>query len=645
MAPKQKLPKSKMNIFGLAAAIFLVLTAISAYMSNLEERNNVRYVGLSSQLQMLSQRIAKDAQQALSGNVAAFSALTESKTGMSNILDKLDKGDGTLPAAKGEARAALEELVKVAGKTLQDVQVLEDGRTGLVTLGKTVATINTVSTEFRRLTQSMIENYRGFQKEQVTRFALLTERIGKDANFALGAEVTVEQMTQLGIDILAAEESLAALPAEDAKVARAREFFETYRNSVQILIAQVRNLVAAKKAAKAIVEDSGSLLAGSQRLVDAYQLSSTGRPAAFAAALLGLLFLLSLMLLARSYMENSRRRTEDAMRVNRQNQDGILRLMNELNDLAEGDLTVRATVSEDITGAIADSVNYTTEEFRKLVARIKAAAEQMERATKDAEGISKGLLDATQKQAKEIQGAGDAVQLMAQSIKEVDSSAAQSADVARRTLAATQQGAQAVRNSISGMDGIREQIQDTAKRIKRLGESSQEIGEIVDLISDITEQTNVLALNAAIQAASAGEAGRGFSVVAEEVQRLAERSAEATKQIGGLVKTIQGDTHDAVAAMEKSILGVVEGAVLSDVAGQSLKEIEQVSNELATLINSISVSTQVQTDMAGEVAGVMQEILQITVQTTEGTRLTANSIAQLTSLASDLRGSVAGFKL
>jgi twitching motility protein PilJ len=279
------------------------------------------------------------------------------------------------------------------------------------------------------------------------------------------------------------------------------------------------------------------------------------------------------------------------------------------------------------------------------VTRITAAAEQMGRATKDAEDISKGLLEATQKQAKEIQGAGEAVELMTRSIKEVDSSAARSAEVARRTLLVTEQGAQAVRNTISGMDGIREQIQDTSKRIKRLGESSQEIGEIVDLISDITEQTNVLALNAAIQAASAGDAGRGFSVVAEEVQRLAERSAEATKQIGALVKTIQGDTHDAVAAMEKSTLGVVEGAKLSDVAGQSLREIEQVSNELATLINGISVSTQMQTDMANEVASVMQDILQITVQTTEGTRLTANSIAQLTGLTTDLRGSVAGFKL
>jgi twitching motility protein PilJ len=489
----------------------------------------------------------------------------------------------------------------------------------------------------------MIDTFGGAQKEQVTRFALATERIGKDAGSLLGLEVTIDQVARLGIDTIAAEDSLAALPAADANVARARDLFNTTRNSVEILVSQVRNLVAAKSAAKAIVDDSDSLLTGAQRLVDSYQSSS--RIATVIALLFGLLLLSSLLLLAKAYVDDSRHRAEEAARINSQNQNAILRLMNEMGDLADGDLTVRATVTEDITGAIADSLNYTTEEFRKLVSRIIAAVEQMGRATKDAEDISKGLLDAAQKQAREIQGAGEAVQLMTKSIKEVDSSAAQSANVARRTLVATEQGARAVRNTISGMDAIREQIQDTSKRIKRLGESSQEIGEIVDLISDITEQTNVLALNAAIQAASAGEAGRGFSVVAEEVQRLAERSGEATKQIGALVKTIQGDTHDAVAAMEKSTLGVVEGAKLSDVAGQSLREIEQVSNELAALINSISTSTQVQTDMASEVASVMQDILQITVQTTEGTRLTANSIAQLTGLTSDLRGSVAGFKL
>jgi twitching motility protein PilJ len=254
-------------------------------------------------------------------------------------------------------------------------------------------------------------------------------------------------------------------------------------------------------------------------------------------------------------------------------------------------------------------------------------------------------MSAAQKQADEIRDAGEAVDLMTKSIQEVDSSAAQSSEVARRTLEITEQGTLAVQNSVSSMDAIREQIQETAKRIKRLGESSQEIGEIVDLISDITEQTNVLALNAAIQAASAGEAGRGFAVVAEEVQRLAERSGDATKQIGMLVKTIQSDTQDAVAAMEKSTQGVVDGAQLSNAAGQALREIEKSTRELTDLVNSISVSTQVQTDMASEVADVMNDILKITEQTSLSSQRTNASVAQLESLASELNSSVSGFKL
>ena len=643
MAFKLAFPQSKLKVFGVAAAAFFVLTAVAAYFSNREESNRVRYVGQSSQLLMLTQQLAKDAQQVLSGNAVAFGALEQSRASLSDILTKLDKGEGTLPATAGASRAALDEFMKGANKTLLDVQTLQNGRAGLVTLGVAVSTIDAVSVELRGRIQTMIDTFGGAQKGQATRFSLATERIGRDADRLLGLEATVEQVAALGADTLAAQDSLAALPAADANVARARDLFDNSRKSAETLASQVHNLVAAKSAVKAIVNDSDALLAGAQRLVDSYQTSS--RIATVATLLSGLLLLASLLSLAKTYVDDTRRRAVDAARINSQNQKAILRLMNEIGDLADGDLTVRATVTEDVTGAIADSLNYTTEEFRKLVSRIIAVVEKMGHATKSAEDISRGLLEATQKQAREIQAAGEAVQSMTESIKEVDSSAAQSANVARRTLMATEQGAQAVRNTISGMDGIREQIQDTAKRIKRLGESSQEIGEIVDLISDITEQTNVLALNAAIQAASAGEAGRGFSVVAEEVQRLAERSGEATKQIGALVKTIQGDTHDAVAAMEKSTLGVVEGAKLSDMAGQSLREIEQVSNELAALINSISTSTQVQTDMASEVANVMQDILKITVQTTEGTRLTANSIAQLADLASDLRGSVAGFKL
>ena len=336
---------------------------------------------------------------------------------------------------------------------------------------------------------------------------------------------------------------------------------------------------------------------------------------------------------------------QELKKINDQNQAAILRLMNELQEVADGDLTVQATVSEDITGAIADSVNYTVEELRGLVGRINSTAEQVSDASAQARDTSMRLLAASEDQAREIKSTGDQVLQMADDIQAVSQRASESADVARRSLTAAQQGQRVVQNSIAGMNEIRDQIQETSKRIKRLGESSQEIGEIVELISDITEQTNVLALNAAIQAASAGEAGRGFSVVAEEVQRLAERSGEATKQIAALIRTIQTDTQDAVAAMEKSTQGVVEGAKLSDAAGNALLDIGQVSKELADLITNISVTTEQQAAQASGVSKSITKILTTTEQTSEGTRKTAGSIGQLSELALELKSSVARFKV
>jgi twitching motility protein PilJ len=366
----------------------------------------------------------------------------------------------------------------------------------------------------------------------------------------------------------------------------------------------------------------------------------------------GSLVLLLLVLMLKVYNDDTYNRQQEAERQRREaeaakdsTQEAILRLMNEMGDLADGDLTVRATVSEDITGAIADSVNYTIEELGVLVRRINEAAGQVAAASDTAQQTSNQLLLAAERQSHEIQQASESVLEMAQSMSAVSGNALESARVARQSLEAAQKGAEAVENSIKGMNEIRGQIQETSKRIKRLGESSQEIGEIVELISDITEQTNVLALNAAIQAASAGEAGRGFTVVAEEVQRLAERSGEATKQIAAIVKTIQADTHDAVSAMEYSTQGVVEGAKLSDAAGQALEEISNVSKTLAELIAKISTDTQHQAGVATGVATSMEGIRQVTDQTTDGTKRTAVSIGQLANLAVELKGSVSGFKV
>lgn len=366
--------------------------------------------------------------------------------------------------------------------------------------------------------------------------------------------------------------------------------------------------------------------------------------------LLGLL-LLGLVLLGLMYFYGKKQTVQSAILTNQlakegqDNQEAVLQLLDEMGDLADGDLTVKAQVRDNITGAIADSINYTIESLRDLVVEINRATDQVTSATSVAQDTSAQLLNAAETQSTQIAQTTEAVTDMTHSILQVSSNAAQASEVAQRSLQAANQGSQAVQNTISGMNEIRTQIQETSKRIKRLGESSQEISEIVELISDITEQTNILALNAAIQAASAGEAGRGFTVVAEEVQRLAERSSEATKQISAIVKTIQTDTHGAVAAMEKSTEGVVEGARVADAAGQALNEIETVTTSLARLIQSISAATNAQTVSATTVSENMQKIQEITTQTTHGTKLTADSVGQLTALAEELRDSVAGFKL
>ncbi|PKO52540.1 MAG: methyl-accepting chemotaxis protein, partial [Betaproteobacteria bacterium HGW-Betaproteobacteria-20] len=342
--------------------------------------------------------------------------------------------------------------------------------------------------------------------------------------------------------------------------------------------------------------------------------------------LLGLLFL-GLVLVVFMYFYGKKQTaqsialTGQLAQEGQDNQAAVLQLLDEMGDLADGDLTVKAQVRDSITGAIADSINYTIENLRDLVAEINRATEQVTSATAVAQGTSAQLLIAAETQSDQIMQTTDAVTDMTRSILQVSNNAALASEVANRSLQAANQGSQAVQNTISGMNDIRTQIQETSKRIKRLGESSQEISEIVELISDITEQTNILALNAAIQAASAGEAGRGFTVVAEEVQRLAERSSEATKQISAIVKTIQTDTHGAVAAMEKSTEGVVEGARVADAAGQALTEIESVTNNLARLIQSISAATSAQSTSATTVSNNMQLIQEITTQTSDGTKL------------------------
>ena len=344
-------------------------------------------------------------------------------------------------------------------------------------------------------------------------------------------------------------------------------------------------------------------------------------------------------------VRDTRKQLDEQASQNERNQAAILQLLDEIADLAEGDLSIHASVTENFTGAIADSINFAIDQMRGLVSNINHLSVQVAKAASETQSTASDLASAAESQAKEIGAASQAINEMAVSIDHVSSNAAESAAVAERAVEIANKGADVVQDTITGMDTIRSQIQETSKRIKRLGESSQEIGDIVSLINDIADQTNILSLNAAIQASMAGDAGRGFAVVADEVQRLAERSSAATKQIAALVKTIQTDTNQAVISMEQTTIEVVNGAKRAQDAGVALEEIENVSTSLAELIQNISNAARQQAASAGHVSNTMNVIQEITAQTVSATEQTASSIGNLAKMANEMRESVEGFKL
>jgi twitching motility protein PilJ len=658
--------------------VFILVLAIAAlvFLDNQKSANSTTYVAAAGELRMLSQRIAKLSAVAIQGEPTAFGELRRARANFTTLLDRLGNGGeirvggndervSDVPASPDGVREELDALSERWGNTAKNIDVLIAQERVLISLGENVAFIAANNAELLELTQNVAA---GKLKSGVARdidmssqMMMLTQRIAKNANLLTSsASVDPQAAFALSKDVNTFSEQLVALrdnsyndAGSRASLSKLEVLFKKYEEAVANILTNLEPLKNAKQAGVGVINGSDSLLAETDALASAYQRALTDRWLfLIGVSILSVLTAVLLIRVFLTYLADARRlaaeseaQREASEAIYQQNQNAILRLMNELGDLADGDLTTTATVSEDITGAIADSINYTIEELRALVGRINDAAGQVTQATEFARKTSVELLTAAKQQGIKIGTAGESAVQMAQSMNTVSNHANQSAEVARASVEAAEKGATAVEDSIRGMNEIREQIQETSKRIKRLGESSQEIGEIVELISDITEQTNVLALNAAIQAASAGEAGRGFTVVAEEVQRLAERSAEATKQISALVKTIQTDTQEAVSAMEESTQGVVEGAKRSDAAGQALSDIGKVSRNLADLIEHISSATQKQSQAATQVAELMQDILRITEQTSTGTNRTAETIDKLATLASELKGSVAGFKV
>lgn len=662
----EKPMKQQLKILGGAwvVAVLLSLSPLIWYGVNLYILK--QHTSISTEMQMLSQRIAKGAQQAAQGSPVAFAQLKDADQRFSQDIKNLTQGGDGVLASASSVQPLLKEMNEQWAEMHKEITRITSQEKVLAVLSNSVAGIDATNVPLAdiatRLVARMVQ-YGASPREiaLASSLVMLSQRIAKNSNSLLASDTEdpedtfrqgagISTFRNITEGFLNGSEGmfLKAVKDQEARdiLQELLEAFNDFSVHVENIQKNVSGVVEAKHAQRFLFKAGDKMLDSTRKLTDTYNKNaSSGWLEALLTAIFGGAVLLFAVLFAKVLLDDAKRKAAISEQENKRNQEAILRLLNEMGDLAEGDLTVRARVTEDITGAIADSINYAIDELRSLVMGVNKATEQLSRASQEAQGTSEHLLQASEKQSREIEETSAAVLQMADSINEVSASAAESAKVAQQSLQAADKGAVAVQNSIAGMNEIRGQIQETAKRIKRLGESSQEISEIVELISDITEQTNILALNAAIQAASAGEAGRGFTVVAEEVQRLAERSGEATKQIGAIVKTIQTDTHDAVAAMEQSTQGVVEGAKLSDAAGQALSEIERVTRSLADLIDTISRATQAQAQAAGKVATNMQDIQDITNQTTDGTKQTAASVGQLTELAAELKGSVAGFKL
>ncbi|MBF1803294.1 methyl-accepting chemotaxis protein [Alloalcanivorax profundimaris] len=641
-------------------AIFIALALANFLLSATRANQAQENITAASELRVVSQQIAKNALEASSGNADAFALLQDSRGDFQAAWNQLRQE----PMADEQVKQRLQSLWDQAS---DNTATIINGRNAVLDLHEVADTlaqaIPQLQSEYEAVVDILVEN--DAAPDQVAfaqRQIWLTERILRsisrvlegDDNAVIAADNFGRDATEFGRVLNGMLEGDAAMGIERITNPEAlnylgrisRLFDEFVTQSVDAILYTAPELFQVSSAADTIFRTSQDLLQESTNLNDQFERSTTGLfPSLWLGAVCaGIAVLMFFLIMLQRNREAARRRNE-LESENQRNQAAILRLLDELGDLADGDLTVEATVTEDFTGAIADSINYSIDQLRSLVQTINNSAVQVASAAQETQSTAMHLAEASEHQAQEIAGASAAVNEMAVSIDQVSANAAESAAVAEKAVAIANKGAEVVQATIHGMDTIREQIQETSKRIKRLGESSQEIGDIVSLINDIADQTNILALNAAIQASMAGEAGRGFAVVADEVQRLAERSAAATKQIETLVKTIQTDTNEAVISMEATTAEVVKGARLAQDAGVALEEIENVSKNLADLIQNISNAARQQAASAGHISNTMNVIQEITSQTSAGTTATARSIGDLAEMAQEMRNSVAGFRL
>ena len=635
--------------------------------------NDEIYIIRSEEQRVVSQEIAKSALSAAAGNKAAFAQLREARDKFERIMSELKQGDPAvnLPPSPEPVSAQLREVENAWLELRQNADDILSNRDAILSVQEFISVITEFMPQLQELSEQVVSDLVATNADPVqisiaSRQLMLSERIDKNVNKVLaGGQATAAAIDQFSRDsdhlgrvldgMLEGSESLGIAkitnPGVVQKLREAAMLFSSINDHADEIIETVPAVLPALEAAGQVTSVSDRVNDAALRLVEAYGdspglISIMGVKAGpVLIAVLGGLSIAMLISLGYVLLLTARRREVESNQLNERNQQAILRLLDEMGDLADGDLTVTATVTEDVTGAIADSINYAIEALRSLVTTINEISEQVSTSAQESRATAMHLAEASEHQADQITSATTAINKMASTIDQMSQEATESVTVAQHSVDIAAKGNETVRKTIKGMDTIREQIQETSKRIKRLGESSQEIGDIVELIDDIADQTNILALNAAMQAAMAGEAGRGFAVVADEVQRLAERSGNATKQIEALVKTIQADTNEAVSSMEATTTEVVTGAQLAEDAGEALKEIESVSNHISERIQRVADTAQTQSEEAARVNDTMSVIQEITTQASDGTNQTAAAIGTLADMADELQRSVAGFRL
>jgi len=663
---------------GYTALIVLLLIAIGFaaldfFMLNQKNGEDRQAVALTTQIQVLSQQTAKFALESADGNVDSFKELESTRNAIDSAVKRLDKGDpdsgmqayadgNKSPAGRAVTAldAAWAQLDADIGKILSNKAVVLDSGQRAATISQQMPLLNSSMEQVVNILQQRngsSEQMLGTSRQMLSadRIIRRVQEVLQGGDNAQSAADGLSRDAQLYGSVLKGliegNPDSGVRPISDANARKILTEMDAswtkLADPVAKLSAAAANIADVKRAGNQASLDSQTVLLRANDLSD--QIGKLPLRRLFPNVWWGLFGAIAAvafaLLLVIALVTDQRKRFAQSTELNQRNQEAIMRLLDEMGSLAEGDLTVKTTVSEDITGAIADSVNYAIDELRSLVSTINETSEQVSSSAQETQTTARHLANAAEQQAQQITSATSAINQIVSSMDVVSKDSAESADVAERSVKIASRGAEVVRETISGMDSIRDQIQETSKRIKRLGESSQEIGSIVELINDIAEQTNILALNAAIQAASAGEAGRGFAVVADEVQRLAERSTSATKRIETLVQTIQSDTNEAVNSMEQTTAEVVAGARLAEDAGSALGDIERVSHDLSALIQNISTAAREQSAAATDISVSMNAIQEITSQTSQGASQTADSIGTLAQLASDLRRSVAHFKL